>query len=117
VGLRCLIVDDSKEFLASAAGLLDAQGLEVVACASSPAEALAFATQLEPDVALVDIVLGDEDGVALAAQLAIQAPLTRVILISSYERDDLRELIAGSPAVGFLPKNALDAAAIARLLT
>jgi CheY-like chemotaxis protein len=116
VALRCLIVDDSKEFLASAAGLLDSQGLDVVACASSHDEALDFGKTLEPDVALVDIVLGDEDGVALAQQLALHAPSTRVILISSYERDDLRELIAGSPAVGFLPKNALDAAAIADLL-
>jgi hypothetical protein len=38
------------------------------------------------------------------------------VLVSSYERDDLVELIEDSPAVGFLPKNELGAAAIERLL-
>jgi CheY-like chemotaxis protein len=64
---------------------------------------------------LIDIVLGDEDGVALTRQLAARVPATRVILISSYARDDLGELLTGSPAVGFLPKSALGAKAIARL--
>src|SRR5258708_6071182 len=114
--LRCLIVDDSEEFLASARRLLDSQGAEVVGCASSRTAALELAQALEPDVVLVDIVLGDEDGIALAQQLFARTPSTRIILISSYARDDLGELIADSPAVGFLPKSELGADAIARLL-
>ncbi len=90
--------------------------MEVVACANSRADALELAEALEPDVALVDIVLGDEDGIALTRQLAVRAPSTCVILVSSYALDDLGELLANSPAVGFLPKTALGAAAIARLL-
>jgi DNA-binding NarL/FixJ family response regulator len=114
--LRCLIVDDSEGFLASASSLLESQGLEIVARASSRDEALELAEALEPDVALIDIVLGDEDGVALTRQLAARVPATRIILISSYGRDDLGELLTGSPAVGFIPKSALGAKAIARLL-
>jgi len=114
--LRCLIVDDSEDFLASASSLLESQGLEIVARASSRAEALDLAETLEPDVALIDIVLGDEDGIALTRQLAERAPATRIILISSYALDDLGELMTESPAVGFLPKSALGATAIARLL-
>jgi DNA-binding NarL/FixJ family response regulator len=114
--LRCLIVDDSEEFLASASSLLESQGLDVVARASSRDEALKLAEALEPDVALIDIVLGDEDGVALTRQLAARVPATRIILISSYARDDLGELLTESPAAGFLPKSALGAKAIARLL-
>ena len=48
--------------------------------------------------------------------LAARAPATRVILISSYGVDDLADLIAHSPAAGFLPKTDLGAAAIERLL-
>jgi two-component system nitrate/nitrite response regulator NarL len=114
-GLRCLLVDDNEEFLESAARLLGSQGLEVVACASSREQALELLEALEPDVVLVDIVLGDDDGIALAQQLVDRAPSTRVILISSYTRDDLGELLADSPAVGFLPKSRLGASAIARL--
>jgi DNA-binding NarL/FixJ family response regulator len=114
--LRCLIVDDSEEFLASAERLLDSQGVEIVGCASSGDEALRLAEIHEPDIALVDIELGDEDGIALAKELAARAPSTRVVLISTYEQGELTELISDSPAAGFLPKNDLGATAIAELL-
>ena len=116
ISLRCLIVDDSDEFVASAARLLGSQGVDVVACASSGDAALRLARTLAPDVALVDIELGDEDGILLSYELAAQAPSTRVVLISSYRSDDLGDLIANSPAAGFLPKTDLGADAIARLL-
>jgi CheY-like chemotaxis protein len=114
--LRCLLVDDNQEFLASASRLLDSQGIEFVACASTRAEALDLAEAIEADVVLVDIVLGQEDGVALARQLAERLPAIRIILMSSYARDDLGELVGDSPAVGFMPKSELGAAAIRRLV-
>jgi DNA-binding NarL/FixJ family response regulator len=114
--VRCLIVDDSEEFVASASRLLGSQGVEVVACASSGESALRLAGALEPDVALVDIELGAEDGIALSHLLADRAPRTRVVLISSYDQDEVGDAITQSPAAGFLPKTRLGAAAIARLL-
>jgi two-component system nitrate/nitrite response regulator NarL len=116
VALRCLIVDDSEAFLASASRLLSAQGLEVVGRALCGAEALRLAQKLEPDVTLVDVQLGGEDGLEVTRRLAETVPTTRVILISSHSKDELAELIADSPAAGFLPKAALGAEAIARLL-
>jgi DNA-binding NarL/FixJ family response regulator len=116
VALRCLIVDDSEEFLDSASRLLSAQGLEVVGRASSGVEAVRLVATLRPDVVLVDVRLGDEDGLEVARRLAADARETRIILISTHSEDELAELIAGSPAVGFLPKAALGADAIAELL-
>jgi len=116
VALRCLIVDDNEAFLASASRLLSAQGLEVVGRALSGEEALRLAEQLQPDVALVDVQLGSEDGLEVTRRLAATAHPTRVILISSHSKDELGELIADSPAVGFLPKPALGADAVAGLL-
>jgi two-component system nitrate/nitrite response regulator NarL len=114
--LRCLIVDDNEEFLDSASRLLSAQGLEVVGRASSGAEAVRLVQTLEPDIALVDVQLGNEDGLALTRQLAADAPDTRIILISTHSEDELAELIVSTPAVGFLAKAALGANAIAELL-
>ena len=111
-----VIIDDNEEFVASASRLLGSQGLDVVATAFSRAEALDLVAALRPDVALVDVELGEEDGILLSHELAASAPSTRIVLISSYDRDDLAHLIALSPAVGFLPKNELGAAAIERLL-
>ena len=71
---------------------------------------------LEPEVALVDVQLGEEDGLELTRRLAADARRTRIILISTHSEDELTELIAASPAVGFLPKAALGASAIADLL-
>lgn len=114
--LRCLIVDDSEEFLASASRLLEAQGTEVVGRAASGAEALRLVGELRPDVALVDVQLGEEDGFELARRLVAAAPSTRVVLISTHREEDLAEPIAESAAVGFLPKTALSRAALAELL-
>jgi two-component system, NarL family, nitrate/nitrite response regulator NarL len=116
VALRCLIVDDSEEFLASAERLLSAQGLAVVGVASSGVEAVRLARRLLPDVALVDVELGEEDGVDVARRLAKHAPSSRVVLISSHPEDELGDLLAGNPAVGFLPKTALSAAAITQFV-
>ena len=116
VPLSCLIVDDSEEFQASVSRLLSAQGITIVGCASSVAQALRMAESLRPDVALVDVELGDEDGIELAAQLAESAAATPVILISIRDQDEVAELIRGSPARGFLRKDALDASGIVELL-
>jgi DNA-binding NarL/FixJ family response regulator len=116
VALRCLLVDDSEEFLASASRLLEAQGLDIVGRASSGQEAVRLADSLRADVALVDVQLGDQDGLEVAQQLTADGRPIAVVLISSHPQDDIAELIADSPAVGFLPKTALNAGAIARLV-
>ena len=116
--LRCLIVDDSPRFLIAARSLLERQGITVVGCASRSAEALLRATELRPDAILIDIDLGGESGFELARQLPSKAGQSRsaVILISTHCEQDYAELIAASPAIGFLPKAALSAAAIQGLL-
>ena len=116
--LRCLIVDDSPRFLDAARGLLERQGVTVVGVASNGAEALQRAVELRPDVTLLDIDLGGESGLELARRLhdqAGQAPAP-VILISTHAEQDYAELIAASPAIGFLSKTALSADAIRDLL-
>jgi CheY-like chemotaxis protein len=117
--LRCLIVDDSPRFLDAARGLLERQGVIVVGVASNSAEALQRADELRPDVTLLDIDLGGESGLELARRLHGQAgpPPAPVILISTHAEQDYAELIAASPAIGFLPKTALSAEAIRGLLT
>jgi two-component system nitrate/nitrite response regulator NarL len=116
VTIRCLLVDDSEEFLRSAARLLESAGFETVGLAHTSAEALELAAEHEPELALVDIELGEEDGIELADELLAQSPAMRVILISAHEREDLREAIAKSSAAGFIPKSRLGADAITALL-
>jgi CheY-like chemotaxis protein len=118
--VRCLIVDDSDDFLASARRLLESQGVDVVATATTGAAALHFAEKLAPDVALdvalVDVELGQEDGIQLARELEARVPSMRVILISAHAFEDLDELIPNGPGVRYLAKGDLGAAAIEKLL-
>ncbi len=118
VTLRCLIVDDSSPFLDAARQLLQQQGINVVGVASSGDEAIRLATELRPDVTLLDIVLGDEDGLAVAQRLAA-GPDPRggtLILVSTRDGDEFAESIEASPAVGFIPKSSLSAEAVRRLV-
>jgi DNA-binding NarL/FixJ family response regulator len=117
MALRSLIVDDNTHFLTAARDLLEREGVEVVGVASSGAEALQLADMLRPDVALVDIDLGDESGLDLARRLVgADGERSRVVLISAYSENDFADLIAASPAVGFLSKAELSAAKIEEVL-
>ena len=119
MALRSLIVDDNVRFLSAARRLLERQGIAVVGVASSGAEAVQLAGELQPDVALVDIDLGQENGFDIARRLAgSDGPeLSPVVLISAYPEMDFAELIAASPAIGFLSKTRLSGSAIRTLLT
>jgi DNA-binding NarL/FixJ family response regulator len=117
MALRSLIVDDNTHFLTAARDLLERQGMEIVGVASSGAEALQLAGELRPDVALVDIDLGEESGLDLARRMAgTDAGRARVILISAYSENDFADLIAASPAVGFLSKADLSKAKVEEVL-
>jgi DNA-binding NarL/FixJ family response regulator len=113
---RCLIVDDSPPFVRAAQGLLERQGITVVGAASTSDEALQLARRLRPDVTLVDIDLGGESGFDVVRRLRREADLARLILISTHVEEDYAELIAASPAAGFLSKSTLSADAIRDLL-
>jgi CheY-like chemotaxis protein len=117
MSLRCLIVDDNAHFLAAAGGLLGGGGM-VVEMASNSAEALAKAEKFRPDLMLVDIELGEENGVDLARQLgaAPGAQNSCVILCSAHAAQDFACLAADSPAIAFLPKSDLSATAIHEIL-
>jgi CheY-like chemotaxis protein len=118
MAIRCLIVDDHAGFLTVARDLLERQGIAVVGVASTSAEALRRADELQPDVTLVDIELGGESGFDLTDRLASARDGWRspVILVSTYAENDFADLIATSPAVGFLSKSSLSGTALYEVL-
>ena len=115
MALRVLIVDDNANFLEVARDLLEREGLAVVGIASTSAEALQRARELQPEVILVDVDLGEESGFDLAQQLAA-SEVGRIVLVSAYPEADFADLIGTSPAVGFVSKSQLSAAAIAGVI-
>jgi CheY-like chemotaxis protein len=111
---RCVIVDDNRDFLDAATRLLEHQGINVVAVATSSAEGVQCVKDLQPDVTLVDIDLGEESGFDLVEKLHRNGFGAEVptILISTHAEEDFAELVSASPALAFIPKAALSGTAI-----
>jgi DNA-binding NarL/FixJ family response regulator len=115
--LTCLIVDDSPPFYEAAQQLLADDGLTVVGFAATADEALDKSLALAPDVALVDIDLGDESGLDVARRLAgLPDGGPPVVLISAESGSELAELVEASGALGFVSKTDLSGDAIRTLL-
>ena len=116
--ISCLIVDDNRPFLEAARTLLEREGLTVAGVATTSSEALRQAETLRPEVVLVDIALGEENGFDLARQLVqdgVGAEST-VVLISTWAEEDVADQLSESAAAGFLSKTALSAAAILEIV-
>jgi len=110
-----LIVDDHAGFRGFARRLLQAGGYTVVGEAEDGASALAAVAELRPELVLLDVMLPDIDGFAVAARLAEDGEGPVVVLTSSREAADFRTRLQRSPASGFIHKDDLSGAALERL--
>jgi DNA-binding NarL/FixJ family response regulator len=119
MGVRCLLVDDDHNYLLAARYLLEREGIDVAGTASTGAEARRDTVELRPDVVLLDIELGLENGFDVARDITSGEPSEHppIILISSYSEDDFADILEDSPARGFLPKDQLSGEAIRGILT
>ncbi len=105
--IRILLCDDHVMVREGLARLLDmTDGIEVVASTSGGAEAVEAATRLHPDVALMDLVMPECDGVAATRLIVAEAPGTRVVVLTSFaDRDHVRRAIDAG-ACGYVLKDA-----------
>jgi DNA-binding NarL/FixJ family response regulator len=112
-----LVADDDAAFRRLATQLLTSAGLLVVAEAATAADARDAARSLRPDAALVDVLLADDDGIALAAELAALPWQPRVLLTSIDARAASPHDVHRSGAKAFIPKSELPGAPLLGLLT
>jgi two-component system nitrate/nitrite response regulator NarL len=110
-----LIVDDHAPYRRLARRLLEAGGFTVVGEAADGRSALAAATAVRPEVVLLDVLLPDLDGFAVARQLAALDEPPLVVLTSSRDRVELGARLTQTPAAGFLQKDELSAERLAAL--
>ena len=103
---RVLLVDDQQLWRQIVVMHLSTEAdLEVVGEAADGATALALAAQLQPDLVVLDIDLGAENGRDLLAPLRAASPSVQVLVLSGTE--DVDDVVAafGAGAVGFLAKD------------
>lgn len=105
-GIRVLLVDDQELIRYGLRLVLDAQpDIEVVAEAADGAEALRAARQLQPDVVLMDVRMPGMDGIEATKQLSAALPNVRVLVLTTYDRDEFAFGALQAGAAGFLLKN------------
>jgi two-component system response regulator DesR len=107
---RILIVDDQPVFRRQLRRLLAYAGLIVVGEAGDIPEAEAQTQALQPDLAVVDVMLPGVNGLEGTPRLKALAPALRVILVSAYaDRGDLfRAAAQAAGAEAFIAKDDLD---------
>jgi DNA-binding NarL/FixJ family response regulator len=90
--IRVVIADDHPAVRMSFEAYLDAQdGIEVVGAGENGRDAVALAQSHEPDVVVMDVRMPVVDGIEATRQIKRLVPATRVILISAYEEQELRD--------------------------
>ena len=116
--LRCVIVDDNTDYLTAATALLRQGGIDVVGTAQSVSDGMHTVERLQPDVALVDVHLGEESGFDLVAELNARADTAGVtaILTSTFTELPVADLTATDSTPRFLPKLDLSGDAIRALI-
>lgn len=105
MAIEVLLVDDHEVVRRGLRELLsDEPDIEVVAEASSAEEALAVAMHVEPDVAVVDVRLGEGDGVSLCRELRSKPNPPRCLVLTAFDDEEAMVGAIMAGASGYLLK-------------
>lgn len=115
--LIVLIVDDNARYrqqlgrmigkLYPASAMYEAENIS---------EALSLGKQVQPQLAFIDVVLDDEDGIQCARKLRAASPLTRIVVISAYPDREFRRQALSAGVVAFLDKKDLDTSSMKQVI-
>lgn len=104
--IRIVLVDDDALVRAGLGLILGGSpDLEVVAEASDGADALEVVRQHRPDVVLMDIRMPRKDGIAATEEILARPDAPRVIVLTTFDSDDLVLKALQAGASGFLLKD------------
>ncbi len=105
--IKVMIVDDHPVVRDGLKNMLLAfDDLMLVGEAENGNAALACCSQSLPDVILMDIIMPEMDGINAARAILAQYPQVRIIMLTSYPKDDLIQESLEAGAIGYLLKNA-----------
>lgn len=109
MAIRVLLVDDHAVVRAGIRLLLDqAEGVDVVGEAGKEERAVILARAHQPNVVLLDVLLGGKGGIALIADLVEVSPGSRVLMLSSSAEPGTVEKALEAGATGYSVKRATE---------
>jgi DNA-binding NarL/FixJ family response regulator len=113
-----LLVDDNARYrgqLRRMIGRICSQAL--IYEAKNIGEALDLTRRVAPQLVLLDVILGEEDGIRCTRRIKAQSPQARIVLISAYPDREFHRLGLEAGAVAFLDKKDLDAATLRQMIS
>lgn len=100
-----IIIDDHPLFSRGLAQLIETQGnLKVIGMAKDRNEALSLLDKTNPDLAIVDLNLGQEDGLELIKDIVIIKPRTKILVLSMHDERFYAERAIKVGANGYIMK-------------
>jgi DNA-binding NarL/FixJ family response regulator len=115
--LNVLVVDDNNRYRQQLCRLIGKiYPSSLLYEAENISEALSLGEQIRPQLALIDVVLEDDDGIQCARRLRAISPSTRMVVISAYPDREFRRQALSAGAIAFLDKKDLDTATIRQVL-
>jgi len=104
--VRVLIADDQRLFAEALEAILTTDGrIAVVGRAANGEEAVAFARDDRPDVVLMDIAMPVLDGIAATEAINVEAPETRVVVLTGSEAPEDISRARAAGAAGYVTKD------------
>ena len=104
--MKLMIVDDHAGIRRMIRQFTASSGDAVCECASG-SEAVLKAREFTPDWVTMDIMMPGQDGFAATRSLVASVPAVRVIIVSTHDQPELRQLARNAGAVAFVAKDNL----------
>lgn len=109
MSIGILIADDHGVLRAGLRALLNAEhDLQVLGEAADGQEALAVATELRPDIVLLDLSMPGMNGIEVTRQLKAALPATLVLILTVHEDESLLQEAIRVGASGYIIKRAVE---------
>jgi DNA-binding NarL/FixJ family response regulator len=105
MAIKLIVADDQVVIRKGLARLLQGQGVEIVAEATTGTEAVAKTRKLKPDVLLMDVIMPNVDGLDALEKIRQTVPQTKVIMMSGYDNPTYTARAMALGAVTFLLKS------------
>ena len=112
-----LLVDDNPRYRQQLRRMIGKACPQVIIYeAETVGEALQLAGRVTPHLILIDVVLGEEDGIRCTRRLKALLPSSRIVLISAYPDREFHRLGLEAGAIAFLDKKDLDVATLRHII-
>lgn len=112
-----LVVDDNSRYRRQLIKMIDSIGTSALIYeAVNAQQAVALTQQTQPRLVLIDVVLGNENGISCVGQLRRLSPNSRIILFSAYPDSEFHRSGLEAGAAAFLDKKNLDMLSLRQIL-